>query len=515
MIGTKNSRHDKPSKAAHHYQDSDELARIHPKLGREIYRSHLQESLTSRLLALGDEGEDAMRPALLIGNSLVDPETGEVLEAKPGENPAMYVAAMHALAADPAFRWVGYRQGSDVRGEEAAVPLGGTVWCVSDQLDPDYNSRKRVKARKQIREGLRLAWALLRAAHLVVKDYRERFLTLTLPHRDSATRMGDWATFNGAFERLRETELWQLLVWGGFKNIEDPGIEAPHVHAHLIAIAKFIGQLSLAWVWTGAVVEQFRSEGDQVEDPRQHWVDQGWDLERIKKVESELSWARKKLKKSPFGDEGRYYQMRKDQAEWMLKQIRHDLFMVDIQLITDRDSDSTKKREGKDGAIDECAKYVTKHTDLLKFRKDDLLGLALACRAPRVFDGFGKCWGGHEPEEGLKEDLDAAMAGAANADPASLDTAAIVSPALDGTEPKTAPGEPPVPAKKPDPPPKKPRPPSWRVLMMTLNLEDFIKVMRARAHGSAKHAFYRLGQAGIIAWTVKEVLEMGECPVPF
>ena len=51
--------------------------------------------------------------------------------------------------------------------------------------------------------------------------------------------------------------------------------------------------------------------------------------------------------------------------------------------------------------------------------------------------------------------------------------------------------------------------------MMTLNLEDFIKVMRARAHGSAKHAFYRLGQAGIIAWTVKEVLEMGECPVPF
>ena len=105
MIGTKNSRPDKPSKAAHHYQDSDELARIHPKLGREIYRSHLQESLTSRLLALGDEGEDAMRPALLIGNSLVDPETGEVLEAKPGENPAMYVAAMHALAADPAFRW--------------------------------------------------------------------------------------------------------------------------------------------------------------------------------------------------------------------------------------------------------------------------------------------------------------------------------------------------------------------------------------------------------------------------
>ena len=111
----------------------------------------------------------------------------------------------------------------------------------------------------------------------------------------------------------------------------------------------------------------------------------------------------------------------------------------------------------------------------------------------------------------------AAAARGAEGDPsASLDTAAIISGGLDGTEPQNPPLEvPPEAGTDPDPPLKKKRPPSWRVLMTQLSLEDFIHLMRIRAERSSDFAFRRLQQVGITAWSVRQVLEMGECPMTF
>lgn len=497
-------------------QDGSDLDRqvqeLHPKLARELRRGDLQHSLVARLLE--DEGSADPRPAVLVGASLVDIETGEVLESQPGQNPAYYVAAMHALAADPRYRWVGFRRGSDNRGEPDAVPLSGAVHMVSDRIDPSYQARLRNRARRQIREGLSRTWTLLRASELLVQRWKERFITLTLPHRDSATRLGDWKSFNGAFERLRDTTYWRKAVFGGFKNLEDPGIEEPHVHAHLIAIAKWLGQVSLAWEWTGAVVAQFRSEsGEPFADPRQVWMDKGWNLKRILELEDSVPRLKKKLRKSKCRAEAEYWEAELGFVSGLLAEVRKDLFIVDIRLVGGSNSPTTIEREE---AIQEVCKYVTKTSDLVKLRKDELLGLVLPGRAPRVFDAFGACRGRQEAVDAIQEALEAANEAAGTAASASLDTAAIMSGSPVGTDPQNpSVMDAPEVGTDPDPPEKRKRPPSWRALMKELSLEDFIRVMRTRAERNSGFAFMRLKEVGIMAWSVAQVLEMGECPVPF
>ena len=499
---------------------------LHPKLERELIRGDLQRGLVARLLE--DEGSSTPRPAILVGNNLVDVETGEIYSSEPGQNPNLYVAAMHAIGAQPQFRWVGGRQGSDNRGEGDFVPLSGATWSVSNRLDPSYQARLKTRARKIIIDGLYRTWSLLRASELLVQRWKERFITLTLPHRDSATRLGDWKTFNEAFERLRATALWRKAVFGGFKNLEDPGNEEPHVHAHLIAIAQWLGQVSLAWEWTGAVVAQFRSEAGEVyADPRETWIEKGWTLERIIDLEDASATLKKKIRRAKSQAEREHWESEFQFVDSLLDQVRKDLFVVDIRLVGGKTSATAIEREE---AVLEVCKYVTKTTDLIKRRKDDLLDLVLPGRAPRVFDSFGACRGKKEAEDAIKAAMEAAdaikaakaaaraaAAGGAEGDPsASLDTAAIISGGLEGTDPQNPPLEVlPEAGMDPDPPPKRKRPPSWRALMKELSLEDFIHLMRIRAERSSDFAFRRLQQAGITAWSVRQVLEMGECPMTF
>ncbi len=485
---------------------------LHPKLERELLRGDLQHRLVARLLE--DEGSAAPRPAILVGNSLVDIETGEIYESEPGKHPNLYVAALHALGAQPQFRWVGGRQGSDNRGEPDLIPLSGATWSVSNRLDPSYQARLKTRARRIIIDGLYRTWSLLRASELLVQRWKERFITLTLPHRDSATRLGDWKTFNEAFERLRATALWRKAVFGGFKNLEDPGTEEPHVHAHLIAIAQWLGQVSLAWEWTGAVVAQFRAEeGEDFADPRQPWMEKGWTLERIIDLEDSSSTLKKKIRKAKCKAEREYWEDEFQFVDGLLDQVRKDLFIVDIRLVGGKTTATTIEREE---AVLEVCKYVTKTTDLIKRRKDDLLDMVLPGRAPRVFDSFGACRGKKEAEDAIKAVMAAAARGAEGDPSASLDTAAIISGGPDGTEPQNPPLEvPPEAGTDPDPPLKKKRPPSWRVLMTQLSLEDFIHLMRIRAERSSDFAFRRLQQVGITAWSVRQVIEMGECPMTF
>lgn len=159
---------------------------LHPKLDRELYRGHLQEQIANKLA--GDEQGQCR--VSLVGNSLVDTETGEVLDAAPGENPERYISAMHALAADPRFRWLGFRQGSDNRGEAESVPLGGSSWEVSDRADPSYQARLKTRARREIAKALDRGWSRLHAAKVLAsRRYKECFVTLAAPTRDYTSHL--------------------------------------------------------------------------------------------------------------------------------------------------------------------------------------------------------------------------------------------------------------------------------------------------------------------------------------
>ena len=493
-------------------QPKDEFSQIHPKLGREVYRGILQVELADKL---------AGRRVQLAGGFLVDTETGEVLDTEPGEDPGLYLAAGHALAASNDFRWLGFRLPSDARGEVGSVPLGGALHCMSDRVDPSYQARLAGRARKQIGQALSRAWTRLRGRKILgTKRYRERMATLTAPSLDSTSRLEEWQFHNDAFERLRETAWFRERVWGGTKSLEDSGQDRPHVHSHGIWLCLYLPQTVLAWLWTGVAIAQRRADAGNPEafsDPRQHWVDKGWTAERLEDIEGTVVTARKSAKKAKTLAERDYWE---DQVQvWsnLLAAIRRDCYVVDVRLITDkRTGEYTVDRSS---ALAEVGKYVTKTTDYMDRPLPDLLGLLLPPRAPRVFDCFGACRDGAKWEQEVDpfRGLEAAVAvEGRTSDPASLDTAAINSGAPGAEPPPIGPlEEAETPQKASKPPPRRPRPPSWRVLQKELSLTDWIAVMQARARSSSDWAMRRLKKTGIYAATVAEVLEWGEFKDPF
>lgn len=479
---------------------------LHPKLGRELYRGRLQSSLASKLAGC---------PVAILGGELVDTSSGEVLAAEPGEKPELFLSFMHALAGDPRYRWVGFRQGSDNRGEPEGVPLGGSSWEVSDRADPSYQARLKNRARHEIAKALDRAWSRLhRAKILASRRYKERFVTLTAPTRDCTSRLKEWAFHNLALERLRETEFFQDRVWGGVKNLEDPGTDRPHVHSHAIWISLYVPQVALAWEWTRCALDAFEEQdGHRPVDPRQEWLEKGWDLDLVMKVEDQAAEAKKRIKRARTRQEREAWECKLMKAGFRLETIRRDCFVVDVRLVGKSTTPSTIERKE---AIQEVCKYVTKTTDLLQRSRADLLGLLLPPRAPRVFDTFGACRGTQEQGNALLEALRVAGEGAGKRAVALLDTAAIISGAeCSETGSIGAFEDVETPKEAANSPPTKKRAPSWRKLMGVLSLSEFIRVMRLRAASSSAFAMRRLEEQGIFAWVLAEVLEQGKCSNPF
>ena len=304
---------------------------LHPKLDRELYRGQLQEEIAGKLAG----GEQGRCRVSLVGNSLVDTETGEVLDAAPGENPELYIAAMHALAADSRYRWLGFRQGSDNRGEAESVPLGGSSWEVSDRADPSYQARLKTRARREIAKALDRGWSRLYATKILAsRRYKERFVTLTAPTRDYTSRLEEWAFHNKALEGLRETEFFKERVWGGVKNLEDPGTDRPHVHSHSIWIALYVPQTALAWEWTRCALDAFQEQdGHRPSDPRQEWLEKGWNLGLVLQAEDQVATAKKRIKKARNLKERESWELKQKEAEFWLDAIRRDCFVVDVRLV--------------------------------------------------------------------------------------------------------------------------------------------------------------------------------------
>lgn len=506
---------------------SSEVAKTHPKVESQLMKSMLQRGLAERLLDTWEAENTPKSSWVIAGGHLIDIETGEILEAEPGEHPERFLAVLELVGADPKNHWIGYRRGSDNRGEPDAVPLAGAAWSPSTRIDPNYQARGKTRARREIMNDLAIAWAKLRKKRLLVREWKELFLTFTYPNRQYLDELAEMGFCNRALARMREHQFWRERVFGGVKTLENPGGQTEvethgadytggnHVHSHQIAISRYLPQTALAWLWTGSVVEQRAFEGDPVEnDPRATWIAKGWTLEIIIELEDETSTLKRKLKNARTASEQELIQANLNTVQGLLREVRRDLFIVDVRLVRDRATgEHTISRDGSRGAIDEVAKYVTKTTDLMKRDPRELVAITMPNRAPRVFDPYGECRErkGEDSGESLDAKIKAALE-ARGVPVALLDTTAINSGGDAGSE-HTDPPKEGENGKKATPkiPPKR-RPPGWRVLHQHLNLDEFIQEIQRRAARGRNFAFQRLKTAGIMAWSLAEALDFDTMP---
>lgn len=480
---------------------------IHSKLPRELYRGTLQEDLASSL---------AGRSVVVVGHDLVDTRTGEILETKPGEDLHLYHAAAHQLAAHPKHRWVGYRLNED---KGTVAPLGGASWSISSRTDPSYQARLRLRARKKTFDGLKRVKKFLPVDPRKRQGYRLRLVTLTHPDRKDLPRLAEHERHNRAHEFLRDTAYWKDRVLGGTKNIEDSGINGPHVHSHNLLMSRYTDKTALAWEWTGAVLKATREmHGEEsAEDPRTAWIEKGWNLSRILTLSLEASRLKARAKRTGARD----HQLEAEKLAHLLDQVRKDCFFVDVRLVVNKANPGSQDQVALEDAVQEATKYCTKTSDLAKLDPRDLLYIEMTKRWPRSFELLGAA----REDKRLRrtilptmEDLAETLAGAVGAENRAdtrLDTAAISSAEGVGSEAQTCTleqAEPPREVAKP--PPKRPRAPSWRDLMHQLSLSEWIAVMRARAESAQRMAFRRLKEAGIWAWTLEEAMNLGELPLP-
>jgi hypothetical protein len=363
-------------------------------------------------------------------------------DAGPGEALKTRFAALMMLGAEPDNHVAGQFDGNE--GDTFAG--SSTLWKSSLRLDPSWMETMRKRTRKTARERFQAMRDQMKRNSLadwyayIKKDRKNRyldiFMTLTMPHRAESNTLEEVKRFNLAWRRLTKGDWWvsEAPVFGGVKAIEDAlTADGPHVHGHFALISKHIDQDKLHTEWTKA-----------------------------------LRWATRKL----HGEE-----------------LTSDPLIPDLRAIVKRHPKDGLAFISMDDALDEICKYLTKPSDLLfphinragrtvhPPSGDVLLGLCLVQRWPRMFELFRAA---------------RAVQGSPKAVPPSLDTSCIsVSP-------------PPVPLPEfweeggiePEERAdfrlkcssasvlgfaiKKEKPPSWRELMQTTTLSEWLQIIHAR-----------------------------------
>lgn len=192
---------------------------------------------------------------------LVDKETGEVIEAGPGEGRALRFAMMHLLGADAANHAVGvvkevHEDGREELHEEAAAQTRH-----SSRLNTNYIEAMRRRNRKNARRAVLRSqgtmtpgeWHQHRHAHM-----RGRLgwglLTLTLPRVDGMSPFLEVRRINRAMDLFRKRAAWTKHIRGAIKGVEMKlpvfmGTVGIHVHAHLLILSKWWDWLELRREW--------------------------------------------------------------------------------------------------------------------------------------------------------------------------------------------------------------------------------------------------------------------------
>lgn len=421
----------------------------------------------ARYQELRAEREAAIAEALLDGqrikvvrmgegiSGVVDLESGELLEGNPGQALAERLAVLHMLASQRGNHWVG-----EGDGEHGSYAIAGALWRPSSRLSPCYMEALRRRSRGEAREGVKRLEDTLTAGERWMLRHKLRgrwdwsFLTLTQPRIHGEADEQSIRRMNHAFGLLRKREAWKTHIRGGVKGLEAPMDHGgAHAHIHFLGLMKYWGQAEIKAEW-------WECMDQAMQEIHGFGLAEGGDL------------------------------------------------IVDVRAVRLKGKARYEGEISLEDAVAECVKYVTKTDDLVELDEDGhataylhperLLALELVRRWPRMFELLGLA----RTQKGVSESAQNAPKGVlADVGGSSLDTTSIFdggrggTGALDlGLERGGTLDVPP--GKGGKAPPGRLRPPSWRELMDTLSLTDWITLMVARVRSARIAAMQRLSDRG-------------------
>lgn len=274
------------------------------------------------------------------GLAVVDTDTGETVEDR-----SAAFAALLSWAAEDRNHAAGV-----LDGNEGETFYGSTsLWRPSLRLDPNWMEAMRRRSRGRASEAMRRMLDGLTTTEQAARRYKWhqrltlKLVTLTMPHHAGTSSLEEVRRLNRALELLKKRTTWRDAVAGGVKGVEDAlDADGPHVHAHLLILAKRIERADLVEAWRECLDEATQAA-------------YGFGLAEDCQVVVDIRAVRKK---------GR----------------------------------TTDESITLDDALAEVTKYVTKPADFMKPDKDGrriprevLLDLCEVRRWPRMFELLGRC----------------------------------------------------------------------------------------------------------------------------
>lgn len=361
---------------------------------------------------------------------LVNRETGEVLEAGPGlGRPERFATLLWAASMDQ-NHYVGI-----LDGERCQFEGSGALWAPSLRLDPNWMEVFRRRSRKTAREAIkRVMGSLHPKEHFARKrklNWRLswKLMTLTMPHVEEATTEREVRRLNDAFRRLGKMESWGQ-IHAGVKGVEDAITpDGPHVHAHVLALSRFLD--------TGRL--------------RREW----W-----------MALNKATLKEYGHG----------------IALMPAGLPFIDIREVRKRGGGETVST---DDALNEVTKYVTKPSDLTQpdengrtISRDVVLELCEVARWPRMFELLGAARKPAPPKAEAQLDTSCISAVSRDGRKAFRVSLGMLEEAIEGTESWLT--ESLEPEERVKPPDRPRRPPTWRELMDTETLSAWLRLISGR-----------------------------------
>jgi hypothetical protein len=393
------------------------------------------------------------------GPAVLNRDTGELVEDR-----SAAFAALLAFAADESNHITGLLDD----GQGGTFHAGAALWKSSLRLDPNWMETMRRRSRARALQAMRRMMDGLSKTEKLARHFgwRQRLtlklVTLTMPHITGAATYEETKRINRALTLLKKREIWRGVA-GGIKGVEDAlDFEGPHVHAHLLILSGFMDRPDLVEAWRECLDLATRDA-------------YGFGLAEDCSVVVDI----RQVKRKPNGRPG--------VVSW-------------------------------EDALAEVTKYVTKPADFLK--RDDqgrqvprevLLEICEVRRWPRMFELLGRC---REQAAKAQERPDAAQAALVSIHRAYSTGTPIQIPPGVGWE-LVAGWD--IEADGPDElrksivhalkerekeGPTRIRPPSWRDLMDTTGLPEWLRIMAERFRRGKQFRMDQLLAANPSAWLV-------------
>lgn len=174
-------------------------------------------------------------------------ETGEIMEDR-----AAAFAALLAWASEDRNHAAGILEGQEGQPYYGSLSL----WKPSLRIDPNWMETMRRRSRARAREAMHHLMNSLTPLEKVARreGWRQRLtlklLTLTKPHHAGTTTESEVRLINKAMELLKKHRYWRGNVAGGVKGVEDAlDADGPHVHIHCLILARHLDRDTLREKW--------------------------------------------------------------------------------------------------------------------------------------------------------------------------------------------------------------------------------------------------------------------------